>query len=95
MIVTLSPARMDAGLSAIRAGNVLTLNGEPVDLALYDADGAPNPWIVGRPVRVGGVWHVTLILPHGPGAPQEALWPAPLALAGDGPLPLPGAQAGS
>lgn len=90
MIIMLTPIRMDAGLSAARAGDALILNGEAVDLAAYDPEAGPNPWIVGRPERIEGTWRVTLILPHGPDAPEEALWPAPLVLAGDGPLPLPG-----
>ncbi len=89
MIVTLSPMRMDQTLTAARSGSVLVLNGTPVDLAGYDMAAAPNPWIVGEPFEAAGVWHVTLILPHGSEAPEGARFPAPLTLAADGPVDLP------
>lgn len=95
MQITLTPVRRDDSLTVLRAGDTLVLNGLALDLAAYDAEAAPCDWIVGQPLRLAGTWQVTLILPHGPvddpGQPgaQAVLFPAPLSLAGDGPVVLP------
>ena len=89
MLITLLPVRMDQPLTASREGSVLVLNGTAVDLTGYDAATAPNPWITGQPVEADGLWHLSLILPHGGDAPDETRFPAALALAGDGPVNLP------
>ena len=101
MHITLSPIRSDAALSLHRAGDVLTINGEALDLSAIP-EGATLPagavacdWIAGPISRSGGVLHLTLLLPHGPipqPAPPEAravTHPAPLSLTGDGPVTLP------
>ena len=89
MHITLSPVRMDQTLTVARTGTGLFLNGTPVDLPSYDMEAAPSPWIVGQPFEEAGVWHVTLILPHGADAPEETRFAPPLLLAGDGPVALP------
>ena len=71
-------------------GGIVVINGAEVDLATYDAAAAPDPWIAGQPVQEGGVWQVTLILPHGPDAPEAVRYPAPITVTGDGPVTLPG-----
>lgn len=97
MKITPTPCRMDATLSASVDGDTLTLNGLAVDLAgveegaTVDAETFACDWITGPVTREGGVLHLTLILPLGPDAPQEALWPEPIE-AGDGPVALPGQQ---
>lgn len=89
MKLTFSPVRMEAALSASVAGDLLVLNGQPVDLTGYSADPeAPHDWIIGQPERIGGIWHVTLVLPHGAEAPPETLFPAPVEVA-EGQIPLP------
>jgi hypothetical protein len=68
------------------AGNwPLVLNGTSCNLA----KGQTCDWIVGTPEKVDGVWQVMLILPHGARAPEETLFPAPIGMAKDGPVPLP------
>ena len=90
MKLTFSPMRSDATLTASVAGDVLTLNGKPIDLTSYSADPeTPHDWIIGQPELVAGVWHVTLILPHGADASEEARFPEPMVV-GDGPVMLPG-----
>lgn len=89
MIVTLSPMRMDQPLHLSRTGSRLVLNGTTVDLSGYDMVAEPNPWIVGQPFEEAGVWHLTLILPHGADAPEETKFPVPVEMAGDGEIPLP------
>ncbi|WP_323041155.1 hypothetical protein [Gemmobacter sp.] len=101
MHITLSPIRSDAGLTLHRAGDVLTINGEALDLSVIP-EGATLPaeavacdWIAGPITRTAGGLHLTLLLPHGAipdPAPPEALavtHPAPITLTGDGPVLLP------
>ena len=89
-LITLSPMRRDDVLTVSVAGDVLVLNGEAIDLATYTADPeAPHDWIIGQPVQDGGVWHVTLILPHGENAPYETRFPEPITVTEDGPVQLP------
>ena len=85
MKITLTPIRGDAALTVIRKGDVLVLNGQSCNLA----KGETCDWILGTPVREGGVWQVTLILPHGPEAPEETLFPAAIDMEKDGEVPLP------
>ena len=95
MILTLSPSRMDDRLTASVAGDVLTLNGEALDFGpLPNGASLPraaldSPWIAGDVSRDGvGVLTVPLILPHGANAPDQTLFPQPIA-ADDGPVALP------
>lgn len=96
MHIFLSPMRADQPLSLSRAGDVLTINGEAFDFsALPEGGTLPRTaiacdWIAGDVTRTtGGVLTVPLILPHGPDAPQETLFPEPITLTGDGPVNLP------
>ena len=90
MHITLSPMRRDDTLTLHRAGDVLTVNGQELDLSALP-EGATLPraavdcdWLASDITRTGGVLHLTLILPHGPipwPAPPEAsavLYPAPI-----------------
>lgn len=89
MKITLSPVRMDcAPLEAAVWGSALSLNGVTVDLPSYDPSN-PHPLIIGTPVLAEGQWQVHLILPHGPTAPEETRWPAPITVVADGPIDLP------
>jgi hypothetical protein len=85
MKITLTPIRHDTPLTASRKGDVLVLNGLACDLAKAET----CDWILGTPVKEGGIWQVTLILPHGPDAPEETLFPAAIDMVKDGPVPLP------
>lgn len=93
MKITLSPVRMDTRLTAEVEGEILTLNGDAVDLSAA-TPGAPleepgSPWIVGAVHRdESGTLSVTLILPHGGTPPRETLFPAPIEITA-GPVPLP------
>ena len=95
MIVSLSPILHDADLTVSRHGDVLTINGDPVNLsaipdgATLPAGAINNPWIVGPVERIDGVLHVTLILPHGPNPSQAVAYPEPITLAGNGPVTVP------
>ena len=85
MHITLSPIRMDTPLVAVRAGDTLILNGVAHDLGALPEG---QTWVA-LAERVAGLWHVVLLLPHGPDAPDQTLYPAPVVIEGDGPVPLP------
>ncbi|RBP92821.1 hypothetical protein DFO80_106134 [Rhodobacter sp. 140A] len=89
-LITLSPMRRDDTLVVSVAGDVLVLNGVALDLGTYTADPeAPHDWIFGQPDQNGGVWHVTLVLPHGADASEQTRFPPPITVTADGPVPLP------
>ena len=94
MQISFSPMRRDDRPELSVAGDVLTVNGEDFDFSGVP-DGATLPrgavacdWLASDVERTGGVLHLALILPHGPKAPQDALFPDPLSVS-DGPVPLP------
>lgn len=88
--ITLIPVRINDTLAVSVSGDIMSVNGSSIDLSIYTADpDAPHDWIVGQPVQDAGVWHVTLILPHGEDAPEETRFPAPITVTADGPVPLP------
>ena len=95
MILTLSPRRSDETLTVERTGDVLTLNGDDLDLSvipeggLLPATAVGTPWIVGNIRRRSGTLSLTLVVPHGPDAPQETRFPTPITLTTDGPVALP------
>lgn len=95
MHINLSPVRLDETLTASRAGDVLTLNGETFDFAPLP-DGATLPaeaiaseWIAGDVSRIDGVVHLTLRLPHGPNPSHAVAFPEPINVTRDGPIVLP------
>lgn len=101
MQITFQPQRHDDALSLERKGDVLLVNGEPVDFgplaegARLPAEAIGSPWFAGPVERVEGELRIALILPHGPvrpdgsGVPRETLFPAPVIAAEDGPIPVP------
>lgn len=100
MIISFSPVRMDAALNIARKGDVLTINGSAYDFGpLPEGGRLPReavdcPWLASDVTREGGILRLTLILPHGAYAPPQTLFPAPVTMTGDGPVPVPpqGAQ---
>ncbi|MEZ5796712.1 MAG: hypothetical protein R3D63_03995 [Paracoccaceae bacterium] len=95
MHIELIPIRMDATLEAHLAGEVLTLNGQAVDLSAVTeaeplaAETLGCPWICGEVTRRDGEIRLSLLLPHGADAPEEMRFPAPISRRRTGPLPLP------
>lgn len=95
MLITLSPMRRDDVLTVAvaAAGTVLVVNDTAITLADYVA--GTCPWIIGQPIRQDDRWQVALILPYGPiadpadPAAAAVLFPTPIAVNTDGPVPLP------
>lgn len=96
MRITLSPQRRDDTLSVIKAGDVLTINGDAVDLSVIPdgaeltADAIDSAFILDKVERIDGILHVKLFLPHGPDADESVRFPADIVDPPDGPLALPG-----
>jgi hypothetical protein len=95
MQITLSPIRADTPLTLHRDGDTLTMNGEAFDLSGIP-EGATLPraavacdWLASDIIRVDGVLHLTLLLPHGADAPEETRFAAPITLFADGAVTLP------
>lgn len=95
MKISLIPQRRDSALELRRCGDLLTLNGEDFDLsAIPDKATLPRAavdcaWLASDIARIDGVLQLALFLPHGPEAPAQTLFPAPLSLTVDGPVVLP------
>lgn len=97
--ITLSPCAMVPGdetaLSASVAGDVITINGDDLDLsAMADGDTLPasaveHALVVGSISRVNGEIEITLILPVMHNSPEAARFPSPIVMTADGPVPLP------
>jgi hypothetical protein len=95
--ITLAPIRMDASLTLSADGDVLTINGEALELsALADGDvlegGAVDHPLVSSvdPIRrVGAMIYITVLLPTGYPAPEAARFAAPIEVTEDGPIALP------
>jgi hypothetical protein len=92
--IDLSPMRRDDRLEVSVSGDVFTINGAAFDFSALP-EGASLPrdavacdWLAGDAERIGGVLHLSLILPHGANAPGETRFPVPV-MAGDGPVDLP------
>jgi hypothetical protein len=94
MHISFSPVRSDERLDLAVDGDVLTVNGEGVDFSPVDEgdtlprEAVPVEWLCSDVERINGDLHLTVILPHGPVAPPETLFPASVVVT-DGPVPLP------
>ncbi|MGN6311147.1 MAG: hypothetical protein ACTHNN_16530 [Xanthobacteraceae bacterium] len=100
MRISFSPQRRDDTLEVVKTGDVLTINGDVVDLsAIPDgadlpADAIDNELVVETVRRINGNLHVTLLLPLGADAPERARFPMDLVDPQDGPIALPGGDHG-
>lgn len=94
MHIRFSPMRRKDQLTAVVAGDVLTINGEAFDFSALP-EGATLPreavvcdWLASDVARQNSEICLTLVLPHGGNAPQQTLFPAPVHVpAGDVPTP--------
>lgn len=95
MHIKLSPVRSDTPATLIVAGDVLTYNGEDLDLSEIP-EGATLPrsaidcdWAASDVCRIDGELHLAVILPHGANAANETRFPEPIHVTTDGPVDLP------
>jgi hypothetical protein len=95
MLINLVPVRMEAPLEARLDGEVLTLQGQDVDLSTVaegvtmPAEAFGSPYLLGEVRREKGEIIVTVLLPHAADAPEETRFPQPLRCKKAGALPLP------
>lgn len=94
MKISFTPMRRDPGMALSCDGDRLTVNGETFDFsslaegATLSRDALEPDWLASDVRRRDGVVELTVILPHGPTAPEETLFPAPVVVE-TGPVPLP------
>lgn len=97
MRIILSPQRRDDTLEVIKAGHVLTVNGQVFDFSpMGDGDTLPNSaisseWFAGDVDKVAGELIVTLLFPNPWNYSPEQAFPVPLENVPDGPVVFPGA----
>lgn len=91
MKINLSPQRRAGNLEVSKSDDVLTINGDVLDLsiigegdAIEDA-GALSSWLSGTITRQGGEVELTLLVPVPPAAPALE----PLLNVPDGAVPVP------
>lgn len=95
MKIFLTPKRCDGTLTVEKIGDVLRINNYEYDFSpIPDGSTLPSSavdceWISGDVERIDGTLHITLILPHGPDASEEARFPDPIENPGDGEVELP------
>lgn len=95
MHITFSPCGGMPPITLAREGDTLIINGEVVDFSgladggVLPAEDVSSTHLVGDVRRKDGVLHLTLILPHGPNAPEETRFPAPITVEDDGPVEIP------
>lgn len=95
MNIKFIPRRRDDTLSISKSGDELTINDKKFDFGpLTEGSELPSnavntSWITGPVRRENGVLHVSLVLPHGPNAPQETRFPEPIHVVENGPVALP------
>jgi hypothetical protein len=95
MQINLTPTRGSAPLTLARSGDVLTIAGEAFDFSgIPDGATLPRaavacPWLLSDVERIGGEIVLTLILPHGPAAPEATRFPAAIIDPPDGAVTLP------
>ena len=97
MIIKLSPQRRDDVLDLVKAGDVLTINGEAFDFAQV-AEGATlpgsaiaSPWFTDNVERIGGELVITLWLPNPWNYSPAQAFPVPLVDVPNGVIALPAA----
>jgi hypothetical protein len=87
--------RLDNDLTLDRQGDALVINGEVFDFsplpegAVLPRDAIFSRFIGADVSRRNGVLHVNIILPHGPNAPHDVLFPQLVICNEDGPVTLP------
>lgn len=96
MKILFSPQRRDDVLALEKIeDDVLSVNGNLFDFSTLNegdtipADEIPCDWIVGSVSRIGGVIHVTVILPHGPNPSRDLAFPQPIFISNNGHIMIP------
>lgn len=93
--ITLSPVGGDAPITLEKQGDTLIVNGEAFDFSfLADGDTLPRDavsggWLGSDVTRTSGDLNLTVVMPHGPLAPEATRFPAPITVTQDGLIDLP------
>lgn len=95
MHIVLEPMNRPEMLTLSVIGDKVVVNGEEFDFAqVGEGDTLPqsairSDWFFGDVKRTGGVLELSIMLPHGPNAPESTRFPQPITITNDGPVELP------
>lgn len=95
MHISFSPVRQNQCVVFEKRGDCLIIDGEAFDFsdlpngAQLPADAVASAFVTGPVERIGGVLHLTVLLPHGADAPDSTRFAEPVTVLEDGPVPLP------
>ncbi|CAB4326606.1 hypothetical protein [Brucella sp. 191011898] len=94
--ISFTPQYRGDHLALSKIGDVLTVNGDPLDFSdlpeggEYPADAIDNPFVRGGVKRTEGIIHITLLLPYSNLNPSQVIaFPSPIMIENDGDIPLP------
>lgn len=93
MHIAFSPVRTDRRPVFEKSGDILVIDGEAFDFSglpeggRLPSEAVETDWITGCIERRDGLLSLTLLLPHGADAPGETLFPVPVTVTADGPIP--------
>jgi hypothetical protein len=95
MNITFSPILMKHRPELRVDGDILYIDSAAFDFssvpegASLPSEAVDCPWLASDVERIAGELHLTLLLPHGPKAPPETLFPEKLDRVPDGPVAVP------
>lgn len=95
MKITFSPARHAERPDIETRGETLIIDGEAFDLstipegATLPGEAVASMWVCGPVERIDGQLHLTLLLSHDADAPNGTMFPDPVRVTSDGPVPMP------
>lgn len=97
MIINMTPIRLERPQPVVTvAGDVITIDGDAIDLTQLPEDGVlphgavDSPWVIENDItRTDGEISLTMLLPIGPNASEASRFPAPIIVDADGPVVLP------
>lgn len=88
--INFSPVRSDAPALVIEWDEpILTVNDTPFDMSLLEDGDTAEHEVLLNASRTGDDYTVTVVLPHGPNAPEETRFPQPVLVASNGVVPVP------
>ena len=95
MQIKFNPQRRGDGLTVVKQGDTLIVNGTEYDFsavpegATLPADAIDSDLFSGPVERINGELVLTLTLPHGPNPSKAVAFPEPIAVVEDGNVELP------
>jgi hypothetical protein len=97
MILNFSPQYRSDSLTLSKQGDIIAINGTPVDLSLlpvghklpFEECQKGHPFLLAAQRNEDGRLDVTVLLPYGPGASEAVTFPQPVVVLVDGDIEVP------